>query len=118
MARRAINLGISAWSYNSKNQNSAVRRRDPTAPRAFGPRLYSGCDRSVRLDRGDRLAVHPSADGRVVTLEYEVHSRILKSGVTYDNRFVSIAFIEKRKVVRWRDYMDCLADWTALSNAT
>jgi ketosteroid isomerase-like protein len=80
--------------------------------------LYSGYGRNIRLDRGHRLAVHPSADGRVVTLEYEVHGRILKSGTTYDNRFASIAFIENRKVVRWRDYMDSLAAWTALSGAT
>ena len=53
-----------------------------------------------------------------MTLEYEVHGRILKSGVAYDNRFVSIAFIENRKIVRWRDYMDSLAAWTALSSAT
>ena len=46
---------------------------------------------------------YPSADGRVVTLEYEVHGRILKTGAAYDNRFVSIAFIENRKIVRWRD---------------
>ena len=36
----------------------------------------------------------------------------------YDNRFVSIATIEKRKIVRWRDYMDSLAAWTALSQPT
>jgi ketosteroid isomerase-like protein len=80
--------------------------------------LYSGYGGNIRLDRGDGLAVHPSGDGRVVTLEYEVHGRILKSGVAYDNRFVSIAFIESHKIVRWRDYMDSLAAWTALSSAT
>jgi ketosteroid isomerase-like protein len=79
--------------------------------------LYSGYGNNVRLDRGDGLAVHPSGDGRVVTLEYEVHGRVLKSGVAYDNRFVSIAFIENRKIVRWRDYMDSLAAWTALTSA-
>jgi ketosteroid isomerase-like protein len=52
-----------------------------------------------------------------VTLEYEVHGKILKTGVSYDNRFVSIAFIENRKIVRWRDYMDSLAAWTALTSA-
>ena len=45
--------------------------------------LYSGYGGNIRLDRGDGLAVHPSGDGRVVTLEYEVHGRILKSGVAY-----------------------------------
>jgi ketosteroid isomerase-like protein len=73
---------------------------------------------NIRLDRGDGLAVNPSGDGRVVTLEYEVHGQILKSGVAYDNRFVSIAFIENRKIVHWRDYMDSLAAWTAQTSAT
>jgi len=77
--------------------------------------LYSGYGDNIRLDRGDGLAVHPSSDGRVVTLEYEVHGRILKSGLAYDNRFVSITFIENRKIVHWRDYMDSLAAWTALN---
>src|SRR6266436_1941858 len=35
--------------------------------------LYSGYGRNIRLDRGDSLLVHPSDNGRVVTLEYEVH---------------------------------------------
>jgi hypothetical protein len=30
-------------------------------------------------------------------------------------RFVSIATVENRKIVRWRDYMDSLAAWTALN---
>jgi len=76
---------------------------------------FSGYGNSIWLERGDALAVHPSGDGHVVTLEYEVHGKILKTGVSYDNRFVSIAFIENRKIVRWRDYMDSLAAWTALT---
>ena len=56
--------------------------------------LYSGYGDNIRLDRGDSLIVHPSDNGRVVTLEYEVHGR-----------FVSIAMIENRKIERWRDYM-------------
>ena len=62
--------------------------------------------------------MHPTGDGRVVTLEYEVHGRVVKSGVAYDNRFVSIAFIENCRIVHWRDYMDSLAAWTALTSAT
>jgi uncharacterized protein len=77
--------------------------------------LYSGYGNNILLERGDALAVYPSIDGRVVTLEYEVHGKILKTGVAYDNRFASIAFIENRKIVRWRDYMDSLAAWTALT---
>jgi ketosteroid isomerase-like protein len=77
--------------------------------------LYSGYGRNIRLDRGDALLVHPSDNGRVVTLEYEVHGKVLASNAVYDNRFVSIATIEHRKIVRWRDYMDSLAAWTALT---
>jgi uncharacterized protein len=77
--------------------------------------LYSGYGKNIRLERGDSLIVHPSDNGRVVTLEYEVHGEALATGRSYDNRLVSIATIEKRKIVRWRDYMDSLAAWTALS---
>ena len=77
--------------------------------------LYSGYGANIQLDRGDSLIVHPSSDGRVVTLEYEVHGKVLANGVAYDNRFVSIATIENRKITRWRDYMDSLAAWTALT---
>jgi ketosteroid isomerase-like protein len=77
--------------------------------------LYSGYGGTIRLEHGDGLAVHPSGDGRILTLEYEVHGRVLTSGFAYDNRFVSIAFLENRKIVRWRDYMDSLAAWTALT---
>jgi len=80
--------------------------------------LYSGYGSTIRLERGHGLAVHPSGNGRVVTLEYEVHGRVLKSGSAYHNRFVSIVFIENRKIVRWRDYMDSLAAWTALTRAS
>ena len=48
--------------------------------------LYSGYGDNILLERGDALAVHPSDDGHVVTLEYEVHGKILKTGVAYDNR--------------------------------
>jgi ketosteroid isomerase-like protein len=77
--------------------------------------LYAEYGRNIRLDRGDGLIVHASNNGRVVTLEYEVHGTVLATGVAYDNRFVSIASIENRKIVRWRDYMDSLAAWTALN---
>lgn len=78
--------------------------------------LYSGYGNNILLERGDALAVYPSDEGRVVTLEYEVHGKILSSGVAYDNRLASIAFSENREIVRWRDYMDSLAAWTALSS--
>jgi ketosteroid isomerase-like protein len=51
-------------------------------------------------------------DGRVVVIEYEVHGPILATG---NNRFASIIRIESRKIVHWRDYMDSLAAWNALT---
>jgi ketosteroid isomerase-like protein len=79
--------------------------------------LYSEYGNNIRLDRGDALIVHPCETGRVVTLEYEVHGKVVATGTPYDNRFASIATIENRKIVRWRDYMDSLAAWTALNRS-
>ena len=89
-----------------------------TRGRADVMSLYSGYGNNIRLERGDSLAVHPSENGRVVTLEYAVHGRVLATGMPYDNRFVSIVTIENQKIVRWRDYMDSLAAWTALNKTT
>ena len=77
--------------------------------------LYSGYGKTIKLRSGDALIVHRSQDDRVVILEYEVHGQILSSGAAYDNRFISVVTIENRKIVRWRDYMDSLAAWTALN---
>jgi uncharacterized protein len=80
--------------------------------------LYSGYGKSIVLHSGDALVAHPSKDGRVVTLEYEVHGKIIATGVPYNNRFIAVVTIENRKIVRWRDYMDSLAAWTALNRAS
>jgi ketosteroid isomerase-like protein len=80
--------------------------------------IYSGYGNNIMLHRGDALVVHPSKDSRVVILEYDVHGKILATGAPYDNRFISVITIENRKIVRWRDYMDSLAAWMALNNAS
>ena len=77
---------------------------------------FSGYGKTINLHSGDALVVHRSQDSRVVILEYEVHGTILSSGAPYDNRFISVVTIENRKIVRWRDYMDSLATWTALNS--
>ena len=51
----------------------------------------------------------------MVILEYEVHGKIIKTGASYNNRFISVVTIEDRKIVQWRDYMDSLTAMTALS---
>ena len=70
---------------------------------------------NVALRSADALVVHTTDDGRVVVIEYEVHGTIIATGVKYDNRFCSIIKIESRKIAHWRDYMDSLAAWNALT---
>ena len=76
--------------------------------------LYAGYGSNIVLHGADRLVVHRSQDARVVILEYEVHGRIIRTGASYDNRFISVVTIEGRKIVQWRDYMDSLTAMTAL----
>jgi ketosteroid isomerase-like protein len=61
------------------------------------------------------MVAHQRQGNKTVVLESEVHGKILAAGGPRDNRFVSIITIEQRKIVRWRDYMDSLAAWKALS---
>ena len=79
---------------------------------------FSGYGKSIELHAAGSLVVHLSQDSRVVILEYEVHGKILATGVSYDNRFISVVTIENRKIVYWRDYMDSLAAWTALNGTS
>jgi uncharacterized protein len=78
---------------------------------------FSGYGNTIKLHSADGLVVHRSQDRRVVILEYDVHGKILSTGVSYDNRFISVITIENRKIVHWRDYMDSLAAWTALNRS-
>ena len=70
---------------------------------------------NIRLHSADGLVVHHAQDRGVVILE--VHGKILSSGTPYDNRLISVVTIKNRNIVRWRDYMDSLAPWTALKGA-
>src|ERR1700688_942939 len=60
---------------------------------------FSGYGKTIKLHSGDALVVHHSRDSRVVILEYDLHGRILSSGAAYDNRFVSVITIERRKII-------------------
>jgi len=66
--------------------------------------LYSGYGDSTTLHAGNAL---------ILILEYEVHGKKIRTGNSYDNRFISVVTIEDRKIVHWRDYMDSLAAFTA-----
>ena len=75
------------------------------------------CD-NVELQSADKSITHKTDDGHVVVIEYEVHGTILATSVKYNNRFCSIIKIENQKIAHWRDYMDSLAAWNALTART
>jgi len=76
---------------------------------------FRGYVNNVALRSANELILHKTDNGRVVVIEYEVHGTVLATGAKYDNRFCSIIKIENRKIVHWRDYMDSLAAWNALT---
>jgi ketosteroid isomerase-like protein len=76
---------------------------------------FRGYGDAIELQSADSLITHQADNGRVVIIEYEVHGTILATGVTYHNRFCSIITLENRKIAHWRDYMDSLAAWNALT---
>ena len=77
--------------------------------------LCAGYGNNICLHGADALVVHRSQDARVVILEYDVHGKVIRTGASYDNRFISVVTIGNRKIVQWRDYMDSLTAMTALS---
>lgn len=72
----------------------------------------------IVLHAADHLTVHMADDAKVIVIEYEVHGTILSTGTHYNNRFCSIISLANRRVVHWRDYMDSLAAWNALTSST
>jgi uncharacterized protein len=76
---------------------------------------FRGYVDNIALQSADRLVVHKTDDAHVVVIEYAVHGTIIATNVQYDNRFCSIIKIESRKIAHWRDYMDSLAAWNALT---
>ncbi|MDR3390576.1 MAG: hypothetical protein P4L77_02490 [Sulfuriferula sp.] len=76
---------------------------------------FHGYGKHIVIHAADHLTKHVTDDSQVIVIEYEVHGTILLTGVHYNNRFCSIIKIEKRRIVHWRDYMDSLAAWNALT---
>jgi ketosteroid isomerase-like protein len=76
---------------------------------------FRGYVEAVALHTADQLVVHQTGGGAVVVIEYEVHGTIVANGAAYDNRFCSVIYIDKRKIARWRDYMDSLGAWNAFT---
>src|ERR1700678_667221 len=79
---------------------------------------FKGYCGNIELQSADKVITHKAESGRVVVIEYEVHGAVLATGVKYNNRFCSIIKIESRKIAYWRDYMDSLAAWNALTART
>ena len=77
---------------------------------------FLGYGKHIELHAADHLVKHSTDNGQVVVIEYQVHGTILATGVQYNNRFCSIIRIENRKIAQWRDYMDSLAAWNALTS--
>ena len=76
---------------------------------------FGGYVHHIALASTSDLVVHRAEGGRVFVLEYEVHGTILATERPYHNRFCSIVTVADRKITRWRDYMDSLAAWNALT---
>jgi hypothetical protein len=70
----------------------------------------------IVLNRCHDLAVHHDhQDGRRgVVLEYASEGRVVPTGASYTNRYISVLRITDRKVTHWRDYLDPLAVFDAL----
>jgi ketosteroid isomerase-like protein len=79
--------------------------------------LYRGYGNVIVLESSGDLAVHRDRETSVVVLEYSVQGRIVSTGNSYSNRFVSVITIQDRKVTHWRDYLDSLAVVEALGTA-
>ena len=77
---------------------------------------FAGYGKHIEIHAADHLIKNSTDNGQVIVIEYQVHGTILATGVKYHNRFCSIIRIENRKIVHWRDYMDSLAAWNALSS--
>jgi ketosteroid isomerase-like protein len=76
---------------------------------------FGGYVQHIALTATSDLVVHRAEGGRVFVLEYEVHGTILATERPYHNRICSIVTVADRKITYWRDSMDSLAAWNALT---
>jgi ketosteroid isomerase-like protein len=97
-----------------------VRYDFPGWPRVIQGRTdlmaaFRGYVDNIALQSADKLMTHKTDGGRIVVIEYDILGTILATGAKYNNRFCSVIKIENRKISHWRDYMDSLAAWNALT---
>jgi uncharacterized protein len=77
---------------------------------------FRGYGKHIELHSADHLTKHATDSGQIIVIEYDVHGRILATDVAYNNRFCSIVILASRRIAHWRDYMDSLAAWNALTS--
>ena len=77
---------------------------------------FKGYGDNIELRSADNLITRRTDDGRVFVIEYEVHGTILANRREVRQ---SILFNYPRfktgRIAHWRDYMDSLAAWDALT---
>ena len=78
---------------------------------------FRGYGQHIVIHAADQLVKYSADGGQVIVIEYEVHGTILSTGARYNNRFCSIIRIADRRIAHWRDYMDSLAAWKALTSS-
>jgi uncharacterized protein len=77
---------------------------------------FRGYGNHIEIHSADHLIKHAADNDQTLVIEYEVQGTILATGGAYNNRFCSIIKIENRRIAHWRDYMDSLAAWNALTS--
>lgn len=77
---------------------------------------FRGYGKHIELHSADHLTKHATDNGQIIVIEYDVHGTILATNVAYNNRFCSIVILASRRIAHWRDYMDSLAAWNALTS--
>ncbi len=76
--------------------------------------LYRGYQHMFTLARCYDLRTHHDSATSTVVLEYSSEGMVTATGYPYGNRYISVAEIENRKIIRWRDYHDPLRVFAAL----
>ena len=71
--------------------------------------LYADYGQSIVQSGSSDVYRYYDAEQSVVILEYTIHGTVVRTGVPYLNRFISVITVKDRKIVQWRDYLDPLA---------
>jgi ketosteroid isomerase-like protein len=75
--------------------------------------LYADYGQSIVQSGSSDVYRYYDAEQSVVILEYTIHGTVVRTGVPYLNRFISVITVKDRKIVQWRDYLDPLAVFAA-----